>query len=100
MILETYGSGNALTKDWFLDIVREAAAMDKILLNVTQCLTGSVNMDLYATGRHLKDAGVLSGLDLTTESALAKLFFLMGATQDNVRVRQELQKDLRGEISA
>jgi L-asparaginase len=100
VILETYGSGNALTKDWFLDIVREAAAMDKILLNVTQCLTGSVNMDLYATGRHLKDAGVLSGLDLTTESALAKLFFLMGTTQDNVRVRQELQKDLRGEISA
>ncbi|MBP5635284.1 MAG: type I asparaginase [Bacteroidales bacterium] len=99
VILETYGSGNALTKDWFLDIVREAAAMDKILLNVTQCLTGSVNMDLYATGRHLKDAGVLSGLDLTTESALAKLFFLMGTTQDNVRVRQELQKDLRGEIS-
>ena len=99
VILETYGSGNALTKDWFLEIVREAAAMDKILLNVTQCLTGSVNMDLYATGKHLKDAGVLSGLDLTTESALGKLFFLMGETPDNARVREQLQKDLRGEIS-
>jgi len=100
VILETYGSGNALTKEWFLDIVQEAAAMDKILLNVTQCLTGSVNMDLYATGKHLKDAGVISGLDLTTESALGKLFFLMGETPDNARVRLELQKDLRGEISS
>jgi len=99
VILETYGSGNSLTKDWFIDIVREASAMDKILVNVTQCLGGTVNMDLYATGKPLKDAGVISGYDSTTESALAKLFVLMGRYSDNDKVRAALLEDLRGEIS-
>lgn len=99
VILETYGSGNALTKDWFIDIVREAVAMDKILLNVTQCFSGSVNMSLYATGKPLLDAGVVSGYDSTTESALAKLFYLMGASSDNAWVKLMLNNSLRGEIS-
>ena len=72
VILETYGSGNAISKPWFLDLVRQACGMGKILLNVTQCLCGNVDMDLYATGSALKDSGVVSGKDITTESALAK----------------------------
>ena len=99
VIIETFGCGNAPSRDWFLDIVREASARGKILLNVTQCLRGSVNMDLYATGRALKDAGVLSGGDITTESALGKLFFLMGKSDDNEYVKAHLEQDLRGEIS-
>ncbi|MGX8689978.1 MAG: type I asparaginase [Bacteroidaceae bacterium] len=98
VILETYGSGNAISKDWFVQIVREASDMGKVLLNVTQCLAGTVNMDLYATGRALRDAGVVSGRDLTTEAALAKLFFLMGGTADNAQVKLLLERDLRGEI--
>ena len=99
VIIETYGSGNAISKDWFVDIVRESSAMGKVLLNVTQCLAGTVNMDLYATGRALRDAGVVSGRDLTTEAALAKLFFLMGSTADNTEVKRRLMLNLRGEIS-
>ena len=99
VIIETYGSGNAISKEWFVEIVREASAMGKILLNVTQCLAGTVNMDLYATGRALRDAGVVSGRDLTTEAALAKLFCLMGATADNSEVKRRLIRNLRGEIS-
>ena len=98
-ILETYGSGNALSKEWFLDIVREAVAEGKILLNVTQCKSGTVNMDLYATGTALKKAGVLSGADITAEAALGKLFCLMGRSQDNGWVKTMLEKDLCGEIS-
>ena len=98
-ILETYGSGNALTKDWFLDIVRDAAGMGKILLNVTQCKSGTVNMDLYATGSTLKHAGVLSGGDITTEAALGKLFCLMGRSDNNSWVKTMLERDLCGEIS-
>ena len=82
VILETFGCGNAPSRDWFLDIVREAADAGKVLLNVTQCLRGTVNMDLYATGRALHRAGVLSGYDITLESALGKLFFLMGKSND------------------
>ena len=99
VIIETYGSGNALSKEWFLDILREAAAQDKILLNVTQCKSGTVNMDLYATGASLKHAGVLSGADITTEAALGKLFCLMGRSDNNAWVKAMLEKDLCGEIS-
>lgn len=99
-ILETYGSGNAISKDWFMDIVREADRLGKILLNVTQCKSGTVNMDLYATGATLKKAGVISGQDLTTEAALGKLFFLMGRSDNNEWVKNMLKIDLCGEITA
>ncbi len=99
VILETYGAGNAPSKEWFLDLIREADRMGKIILNVTQCMAGSVNMDIYATGKCLKQSGVLSGYDSTTESALAKLFFLLGEFQDNGKVKALLETDIRGEIS-
>ena len=99
VILETYGSGNAISKPWFTDIVRESAAKGKIILNITQCLAGDVNMNLYATGKSLKEAGVVSGSDITTEGGLAKLFYLMGEHADNEKVKRLLEKNLKGEIS-
>lgn len=99
VIIETYGSGNALSKDWFVSIVEEAAAMGKILVNVTQCICGSVDMDIYATGKRLKNAGVISGYDSTTESMLAKLFHLMGTKHSNETVKALLSENLKGEIS-
>lgn len=99
VILETYGSGNAISKPWFTDIVREADRKGKILLNITQCSAGEVNMDLYATGKALKEAGVVSGRDITTEAGLGKLFHLMGKYADNEQVKRLLGQDLKGEIS-
>ena len=98
VILETYGSGNAPCRPWFLAIVRDACK-SKILLNVTQCQSGDVDMDIYATGRALKDAGVICGHDITTEAALGKLFYLMGRHEDNAQVKTLLEKNLKGEIS-
>lgn len=99
VIIETYGSGNAPCKEWFLSIVKEAVASGKVLVNVTQCLGGEVNMDLYANGKTLKDAGVINGYDSTTEGALAKLFCLLGRFEDNESVKTWMNIDLRGEIS-
>ena len=99
IILETYGAGNAPSRGWFLDLIREASRMGKILMNVTQCTAGSVNMDIYATGKCLKEAGVINGYDSTTESALGKLFYLMGESHDNNIVKTRLERNLRGEIS-
>ena len=99
VIIETYGAGNAPSKEWFISIVREAAGMGKILLNVTQCMAGSVNMDIYATGKCLKEAGVVNGYDSTTESSLGKLFHLLGRDSDSESVKAGLECNLRGEIS-
>lgn len=99
IIMETYGSGNAPTRDWFLNIVKESSAMNKIIVNVTQCLAGTVNMNIYANGKALERAGVIDGYDSTTESALAKLFYLMGKSRDNEWVKAMMSRNLKGEIS-
>ena len=99
IILETYGSGNALTEDWFIDLLHDAINQGKILLNITQCLVGTVDMTHYETGRKLMDIGVLNGYDLTTEAGLTKLMFLLGLGINKEKIRQLLNKSIRGEIS-
>lgn len=99
VIIETYGAGNAPSKEWFVEMITHAAAEGKILMNVTQCAAGSVNMDIYATGKCLKEAGVTSGYDSTTEGALGKLFYLLGRFDDNRSVKRFIGENLRGEIS-
>lgn len=99
VIMETYGSGNAPSKDWFIDIIKESIDSGKIILNVTQCSSGFVDMDIYANGKVLKDAGIISGHDITTAGALAKLFHILGNNQDREVILDLLRKDLRGEIS-
>lgn len=99
VILETYGSGNAPTEENFLKCIKEAVDEGLIVLNISQCQEGSVEMDTYATGIALKRAGVISGYDLTLESALAKLFYLLGVSSDAVFIKKMLKKNLRGEVS-
>lgn len=99
VILETFGSGNAPTSDWFIERIKKAVNDGLIVMNVTQCHAGKVNMDAYATGIALKKEGVVGGFDITTESALAKLFYLLGKYSDIDIVKRELVSNLRGEIS-
>ena len=99
IVLETYGSGNAPTKDWFIKGIKRIINSGVMIMNVTQCKEGKVEMGHYAASCDLRDMGVISGKDITTEAALAKMMFVLGNFEDKDEQRQLLQTNLRGEIS-
>ena len=99
IILETFGAGNATTADWFLRAIQTAIHNGKLILNVSQCLSGSVSQGLYETSSKLEEIGVISGKDMTTEAALAKMMYLLGTDYSQEEIKQHLQISLRGELS-
>jgi L-asparaginase len=99
LIVETFGSGNAPTYNWFLDDLSGFIDKGGIILNVTQCHGGSVEMGLYETSRQMLAAGVVSGKDITSEASVTKLMHLLGRYQSNKQVVEALKISLAGEIS-
>jgi L-asparaginase len=99
LILLTYGVGNAPQNPELLAYLAKANERGIILVNLTQCQQGKVNMGGYATGSALAQAGVISGFDMTTEAALAKLHYLMSKPYSPDQIRAAMQKDLVGELS-
>jgi hypothetical protein len=99
VVLETYGSGNAPLSEWFLNRLRRATQEGMVIVNVTQCSAGSVEMERYETGYYLQQVGVVSGYDTTTESAITKLMFLLGHNYAPEEVRRLMQKPIAGEIT-
>ena len=101
LIIETYGAGNGPTRDKdFMRILAEATQERQIVIvDCTQCLQGSVDLGKYATGAALAEAGVISGYDMTVEAALTKLSYLLNIYESPDIVRQEMQKNLRGELT-
>lgn len=100
VVFETYGAGNAPTARWFIDAIAKAVNAGIVVLNVTQCATGSVDMSLYETGRELLAAGVIGGGDMTFEAAITKLMSLLADKEiDRDRLKIELKRSIRGEIT-
>jgi L-asparaginase len=99
VILETFGAGNAPTVSWFLYELKSAVARGIILFNVTQCKGGTVEMGKYETSIELGKIGVIGGYDITTESAVTKLMYLLGCGYSKEEVEKSLQTSLRGEMT-
>lgn len=99
LILRSYGVGNAPQNPAFLRELKEASARGIVVVNLTQCMSGKVNMGGYATGNALATAGVVSGYDLTVEATLTKLHFLLSQNLPSDEVRRLMQVNLRGELT-
>jgi L-asparaginase len=99
IVLETFGSGNAPNDKWFIEEISKACKKGIIIINVTQCAEGRVYMGMYQTSIMLGEAGIISGRDITTEAAVAKLMFLLGKYTSHKEVVDNLNISLRGEMT-
>ena len=99
VILKTYGSGNAPQKPWFLERIRQLIARDVIVVNITQCYKGTVEMHRYETGLQLLQAGVINGYDSTVEAVITKLMFLLGHSQSTKEIIEKMNTSIAGEIT-
>ena len=98
IVLETYGAGNAPTEEWFLKLLKKAISTGLHIVNVTQCSGGSVNMGQYETSTGMKEIGVISGKDITTEAGITKLMYLLGQNIPAQDFKTVYETCLRGEM--
>ncbi|GAA0751895.1 asparaginase [Psychroflexus lacisalsi] len=99
IILETFGSGNAKTDKWFVDLLKDLVGRGVYVVNVTQCVGGGVLMGKYAASEGLKRLGIISGGDITTEAAVGKMMYLLNKNLGPKVFKTIFETSLRGEMN-
>jgi len=99
VILESFGSGNTMKFDWFIEALKSASDSGKYILNVSQCSGGKVQQGKYETSKKLNDLGILSGGDMTTEAAITKMMFILGTQSEREKIKRMLVSPLVGEMT-
>ena len=99
IVMRTFGSGNAPQQPWFLRLLKKAAERGALIVNISQCVAGTVEMKRYGAGYQLQDIGVVSGYDSTVEAAATKLMYLQACYNDTNIIRRMMNESIAGEIT-
>lgn len=100
IVMETFGSGNTTTASWFIDSLQEALDQGKLIIDISQCQGGSVELGKYETSKKLQQMGIVSGYDMTFEATVTKLMYLMGKGLTTAEIVSLMEQNLRGELTA
>lgn len=99
IVMRTFGSGNAPQRPWFLRLLKKASERGIVIVNISQCVAGTVEMQRYGAGYQLQDIGVVSGHDSTVEAAVTKLMYLQACYNDTNIIRKMMNDSIAGEIT-
>lgn len=100
IVMETFGSGNTTTASWFIESLQEALGQGKLIIDISQCQGGSVELGKYETSKKLQQMGIVSGYDMTFEATVTKLMYLMGKGLTTSEIAVLMEQNLRGELTA